>query len=489
MNLLEETASGILRLLQAREVSSREVVEAFLERLEEAEPLVQAFLSVRAEEALREAEEADRKRARGERVGLLEGLPVAIKDNIAVRGLPTTCGSRILENFISPYDATAVEKLKAEGAIIMGKTNLDEFAMGSSCENSAFFPTRNPWDTSRVPGGSSGGSAAAVAAREIPLALGSDTGGSIRQPAALCGVTGLKPTYGRVSRYGLVAFASSLDQIGPLGRDAEDCALCLSVIAGRDPRDATSAPHEVPDYTAHLVPEIRGLRLGIPREYFSRGVETGVREAVEEALSILADLGAEVEECSLPHTPYGVAAYYLIAPAEASSNLARYDGVRYGYRAQAEDYLSLYLRTRGQGFGREVRRRIILGTYALSSGYYDQYYLKAQKVRTLIRRDFDQAFKRYDLLVTPTSPTVAFRLGEKVEDPLAMYLSDVCTIPPNLAGLPAISIPCGFSAGLPVGMQLIGPLFSEGLLLQVAYAFQQATDFHRRRPPLGGVSE
>ncbi|MBX5493149.1 MAG: Asp-tRNA(Asn)/Glu-tRNA(Gln) amidotransferase subunit GatA [Chloroflexi bacterium] len=469
--------------LRAREVSAVELTEAYLARIERVEPAVRAFLTITADEARAQARDADARRAAGEDAPLL-GLPLALKDVLCTAGVRTTCGSRMLEQFVPPYDATAVARLAAAGAVFLGKTNMDEFAMGSSTENSAFFPTRNPWDIDRVPGGSSGGSAAAVAALEAPAALGTDTGGSIRQPAALCGVVGLKPTYGRVSRYGLVAFASSLDQIGPFARTAADCALLLAVLAGADPCDATALPDPVPDYLAELAGDLRGLRVGVPREYFGSGLEPGVEAAVRAALTQLEELGATVDEVSLPHTEYGVAVYYLIAPAEASANLARYDGVKYGYAVPAPTLLDGYFRTRAEGFGAEVKRRIMLGTYALSAGYYDAYYLKAQKVRTLIKGDFDRAFERFDVLATPTSPTVAFRLGERLTDPLAMYLSDVCTIPVNLAGLPGLSVPCGFVDGLPVGLQLIGPPLSEGRLLRVAQRYQDATDWHRRYPYL-----
>jgi aspartyl-tRNA(Asn)/glutamyl-tRNA(Gln) amidotransferase subunit A len=472
--------------LRARAVSAVELTEAFLTRIERVEPAVRAFLTVTAERARAQARAADARRAAGEEAPLL-GLPLALKDVLCTAGVPTTCGSRILAGFVPPYDATAVARLAAAGAVFLGKTNMDEFAMGSSTENSAFFPTRNPWDLARVPGGSSGGSAACVAALEAPASLGTDTGGSIRQPAALCGVVGLKPTYGRVSRYGLVAFASSLDQIGPFARTAADCALLLAVIAGADPCDSTALADPVPDYLAELQGDLRGLRVGVPREYFGSGLEPGVEAAVRAALATLAELGAAVDEVSLPHTEYGVAAYYLIAPAEASANLARYDGVKYGYSVSAPTLLDSYFRTRAEGFGPEVKRRIMLGTYALSAGYYDAYYLKAQKVRTLIKGDFDRAFERFDVLATPTSPTVAFRLGERLSDPLAMYLSDVCTIPVNLAGLPGLSVPCGFVDGLPVGLQLIGPPLSEGLLLRVAQRYQDATDWHRRYPSLSAA--
>ena len=433
-----------------------------------------AYISLDEEGALRKAEEVDARVARGEEVGVLAGVPVAVKDNICIKGMRTTCASKILENFVSPYDATVVEKLKAADAVFLGKTNLDEFAMGSSTENSYFGPTRNPHDPERVPGGSSGGSAAALAAGEAVLALGSDTGGSIRQPASFCGVVGLKPTYGRVSRYGLVAFASSLDQIGPMAKNVKDTALLLNVISGYDPRDSTSAPVEVPDFTKALDEGIEGIRIGLPREYFAEGLEDEVREKVLEAVDILEGEGAEVVEVSLPHTKYAIATYYIVAPAEASSNLARYDGVKYGFRAEGRDLYEMYCNTRSQGFGEEVKRRIMLGTYTLSAGYYEAYYLKALKVRTLIKQDFEEAFETCDLLATPTSPTVAFRLGEKVADPLTMYLSDVYTVSVNLAGLPGISVPCGSSDGLPVGLQLIGRPFDEETLLRVAHVVERS---------------
>ncbi|MEE9585158.1 MAG: Asp-tRNA(Asn)/Glu-tRNA(Gln) amidotransferase subunit GatA, partial [Candidatus Brocadiales bacterium] len=420
----------------------------------------------------------------GERPGLLAGVPTAVKDNICTRGLRTTCASKILGNFVPPYDAHVTERLKAEGAVIVGKTNLDEFAMGSSTENSGFKPTRNPWDADRSPGGSSGGSAAAVAAGMAYMALGSDTGGSVRQPASFCGVVGMKPTYGRVSRYGLVAFGSSLDQIGPITRDVRDAALLLQVIAGHDERDSTCAKMPVPDYVSTLEDRIDGVRIGVPKEYFAEGLNDEVRQAVEGAIETYKSLGASVVEISLPHTPYAVAVYYIIATAEASSNLARYDGVRYGYRTAASDgIISMYSRSRAEGFGSEVKRRIMLGTYALSSGYYEAYYLKASKVRNLIRQDFLSAFEDVDVILGPTSPTPAFRIGERIENPLEMYLSDVFTIPANLAGIPGISIPCGFTLeNLPIGMQLMGRHFDELTLLKVARAFEKETDYHLKRP-------
>jgi aspartyl-tRNA(Asn)/glutamyl-tRNA(Gln) amidotransferase subunit A len=466
--------------------TSEEATRAVLERIARVEGRVHAFVRVDPEGALEAARRADREAPPpGERPPLW-GAPVAIKDNMCTRGVPTTCSSRILEGFIPPYDAAVVERLRAAGAVVVGKTNLDEFAMGSSTENSAFGPTRNPWDTGTIPGGSSGGSAAAVAAGECLGALGSDTGGSIRQPAACCGVTGLKPTYGLVSRYGLVAFASSLDQIGPMARSVEDCAILLDAIAGHDPRDSTSSPAPVPRYAASLEGGVRGLRVGVVREFSGGGTDPEVEGAVRAALAALSALGAEVREVSLPRAKYAVAAYYILATAEASSNLARYDGVKYGRRAAgARDLADQYRRTRREGFGPEVRRRIMLGTYALSSGYYDAYYRKAQQVRTLIREDFRRAFAAVDVVASPTAPTAAFRIGEKADDPLQMYLSDVFTIPVNLAGVPGLALPCGHTAaGLPIGLQLVGPAFGEETLLRAGHAYQLATAHHLKRPPL-----
>lgn len=445
-----------------------------------------AYLSVAADQALAEAKRADQRLAANADVGPLTGIPVSLKDNLCTAGLRTTCASRMLETFTPPYDATVVARLKAAGMPIVGKTNMDEFAMGSSTENSAFGPTRNPWDLSRVPGGSSGGAAAAVAAGTAVFALGSDTGGSIRQPAAFCGVVGLKPTYGRVSRYGLIAFASSLDQVGPITKDVRDAALLLEAIAGGDPYDSTSIHAPVPRYVNELEGGVKGLVIGLPREYFSEGIAPQVRAAVMKAVEVLEQQGARVQELSLPHTRYALAAYSVISTAEASSNLGRFDGVRYGYRSQqADDVGTMFRATRKEGFGAEVKRRIMLGTYALSAGYYDAYYLQALKVRTLIRRDFDAAFSRCDVLATPTAPTTAFALGEKAESPLEMYLSDICTVAVNLAGLPAITVPCGFDqAGLPIGLQLIGPALSESRLLRAAYTYEQAAGTGRRMPNL-----
>ena len=468
--------------LTSRQISSVELTQACLDRIDAVEDRVQAFLTLTPEVALAQAEEADRMLAAGEG-GPLTGVPVQIKDVMCTKGVLTTCASRMLENFVPVYSATAVERIIGQGAVMLGKGNMDEFAMGSSCENSAFHPTHNPWDLDRVPGGSSGGAAASVAAGETIFSLGSDTGGSVRQPAALCGVVGLKPTYGLVSRYGLIAFASSLDQIGPMGRTVADCALVLSVIAGHDPRDATSVNREPKDYAAALGQDIKGLRLGVPEEYFVDGMDPGTRKAIEEAVSTLEGLGASVRPVSLPTTRYALACYYIIAPSECSANLARYDGVRYGYSYQeTDDMWEALEKTREHGFGPEVTRRVMLGTYALSSGYYDAYYLKAQQARTLIRQDFDRVFQEVDALVTPTSPVTAFNIVEKIGDPVQMYLIDVCTLPPNIAGLPALSVPCGFSAGLPVGMQLIGPHFSEETLLRTAHAYEKTTQWSKARP-------
>jgi aspartyl-tRNA(Asn)/glutamyl-tRNA(Gln) amidotransferase subunit A len=485
------TAHEARELLDRREVSSVELTQAALERIRQVEDRVKAFVTVTEDFALEQARKADARIAAGD-VRPLTGIPMQLKDNMCTRGIRTTCSSRMLEHFVPPYDATVARRLYAEGAVLVGKGNMDEFAMGSSTENSAFFPTRNPWDLERVPGGSSGGAAAAVAAGEGVFSLGSDTGGSIRQPAALCGVVGLKPTYGLVSRYGLVAFASSLDQIGPITKDVHDSALVLNAIAGHDPCDSTSIPYDIPDYTkainlvgAHSRAPLRGLRIGVPREYFVAGMEPGVESAVRSAIHTLEGLGAEVAETSLPHTPYALAVYYIIAPSEASANLARYDGVKYGYSARdAHSMWDALEKTRQQGFGPEVKRRIMLGTYALSAGYYDAYYLKALRVRTLIRREFQQAFESFDALVTPTSPSVAFRLGEKTADPVQMYLSDVFTIPANIAGIPGISIPCGMVDGLPVGFQIMTKALGEETLFRVAYAYEQATEWHRMRPEL-----
>ncbi|MBM3154252.1 MAG: Asp-tRNA(Asn)/Glu-tRNA(Gln) amidotransferase subunit GatA [Chloroflexi bacterium] len=473
------------QLLKRKQLSSVELTKACLKRLAQAEEKVHACITVCGEMAMRQAAEADKAIGSG-KAKPLTGIPTIIKDNMCTRGIKTTCASRILENFVPPYNATVVEKLNAAGVVVLGKANMDEFAMGSSTENSAFFPTRNPWDLDRVPGGSSGGSAVAVAADEAVYTLGSDTGGSIRQPAGFCSVVGMKPTYGRVSRFGLVAFASSLDQIGPITKTVTDCALVMNVISGHDPRDSTSVPNPVPDYTKSLIPDLKKLRIGIPKEYLVEGMQPEVRVIMQAAIAKLEELGAEVDwNVSLPHTKYALAAYYILAPSEASANLARYDGVKYGfsYRDTSNMWEAME-KTKQFGFGAEVKRRIMLGTYALSAGYYDAYYLKAQKVRTLIKQEFDHAFEKYDALVTPTSPTVPFKLGERVDDPVQMYLSDICTLPTNIAGIPGISVPAGFVDGLPVGMQILGKHFDEATLLRIAFAYEQATDWRKKRPPM-----
>lgn len=477
MRLIELTACQLREMILCGEVTAEELTSQVLDRIEEQEEAINAYISIFPEQAISQAREIDRRIEAGDKVGVLAGIPVAVKDNICVQGSLTTCGSYILSNFIPPYDATVVQRLRVEDAIIVGKANMDEFAMGSSSETSYFGPVKNPYDPTRTPGGSSGGSAAAVAMGEAILALGSDTGGSVRQPAAFCGVVGMKPTYGRVSRYGLVAYASSLDQIGPLAKDVADCALLLRVIAGHDPRDSTSVDLEVPDYLASLNPQVSGMRIGLPREYFAEGLDPEVERAVKEAVARLEELGAQVEEVSLPHTDYAIAAYYIIATAEASSNLARYDGARYGHRSSnPRDLAEMYAQSRSEGFGEEVKRRIMLGTYVLSAGYYEAYYRKAQKVRTLIKEDFDRAFRGCDVLITPTSPTPAFRLGEKLDDPLTMYLSDIYTISVNLAGIPAISVPCGLSSsGLPIGLQILGKPFDEETILRGALAVEQTS--------------
>ncbi len=475
-------------MLEKGEVSAKEIIESVYKRIEAVEDSIKAYVTLTREEAATMADSADRDIGAGKKKPL-SGIPIAIKDNMCTRGILTTCSSKILGNFIPPYESTATSRLVESGYVLTGKTNLDEFAMGSSTENSGFFTTRNPWDTGRIPGGSSGGSAAAVAADECIAALGSDTGGSIRQPASLCGVVGLKPTYGRVSRYGLVAFASSLDQIGPVTKNVTDASILLNIISGSDLRDSTSAPVAVPDFTAVIGMDIKGLKVGIPKEYFIAGMDPEVDQAVKQAIRQLESLGAIPVEVSLPHSDYAVATYYVLATSEASSNLARYDGVKYGFRVPdtggAKDLMDMYMQTRAQGFGEEVKRRIMLGTYALSSGYYDAYYKKAQQARTLIKNDFDKAFNTVDLIATPTSPTPAFRVGEKTDDPLQMYLADIFTISVNLAGVPAISIPCGFTSGnLPVGLQLIGRHFDEETLLKASYAYEQSTDWHKRKPSL-----
>jgi len=485
MELCQLTAYQLHEMLMRKEVTSREITASVLKRIAKVEDRIHSFITLTPDIARQQAALADERIQKGEATPLT-GIPLAIKDLICTQGVRTTCGSHILENYIPPYDATVIEKLKAAGAVLVGKANMDEFAMGSSTENSFFGPTRNPWDLERIPGGSSGGSAAAVAADECIVSLGSDTGGSIRQPAACCGIVGLKPTYGRVSRFGLVAFASSLDQIGPFAKDVRDTALLLKVISGHEPRDSTSMEIPIPDYTRALNGDIRSLVLGVPKEVFSEGLDPEVASAFQKAIHALEDLGAKAIEVSLPHSQYAVAAYYIIAPAEASSNLARYDGVKYGFRAKGvPELLEMYKESRSLGFGPEVKRRIMLGTYALSAGYYDAYYRKASQVRTLIGEDFQKAFAQCDVLLTPTAPTPAFRIGEKVDDPLQMYLSDIFTIPCNLAGLPGISLPCGFSRqGLPIGLQILANHFQEEKILRVAYAYKQNTDFHQRKPTL-----
>ena len=483
MSLAALTLHDAGEKLRAGEFTSVELTEAIFQRIAAIDERIHAYLTLDRAGALAQARAADARIRANDAVSPLLGIPVALKDNFLTQGLLTTAASKMLGEFVPPYDATTVRKLRAAGGVFVGKTNLDEFAMGSSAENSAFFPTRNPWNLDRIPGGSSGGSAAAVAADECIAALGTDTGGSIRQPAACCGVVGLKPTYGRVSRYGIIAFASSMDQVGPITKDVRDSALVLEAIAGHDPADSTSDNRPVPRYSEGLTGDIKGLRLGIPKEFFVAGMQAEVEHSVRRAISELEKSGAVIEEISLPHTEYAVAVYYVVATAEASSNLARYDGMRYGYHAGAKDLTETYRITRDEGFGAEVKRRIMLGTYALSAGYYDAYYLKAQRVRTLIKGDFDEAFKRCDAIVTPTAPTTAFKLGEKTQDPLQMYLSDIYTISINLAGVPAISLPCGFDQdAMPVGMQVIGKHFDEATILRVAHAYEQATEWHKKRP-------
>lgn len=481
MELHRLTAHQLIDLIDKKETSPKEIAQDLLRRAEKSERKVKAFCLLEKEDIFAQCDELER---RADKKGKLFGIPVVVKDNICVEGQDTTCASKILKGFKAPYDATCVRRLKEEGAIILARANMDEFAFGSSCETSCYGPTHNPWDLKRIPGGSSGGSAACVAADETILAIGSDTGGSIRQPASLCGVVGLKPTYGRVSRYGLIAFASSLDQIGPLAKDVRDAALLMTVISGPDPLDSTCVERQVPDYTKSLVDDVKGLKIAYPKEYFAKGLDTEIKAAVEKALDLLKEKGAQVKEISLPHTEYAVADYYIVATAEASSNLARFDGIQYGYRSKHfDDLIDMYRKTRGDGFSEEAKRRIILGTYALSSGYYDAYYLRALKVRRMIKDDFDRAFSDCDCILTPTSPTVAFKIGERIDDPLAMYLSDVYTISVNLSGLPAISVPCGFNReGLPIGLQLIAKPFDEQMLFRVAYTFEQNTEWHKRKP-------
>ena len=486
MSLYEKPAHVLHDMLARNEISARELTEDVLSRMDAVEGDVGAYLLETREGALAQADAVDAKRAAGEKIPFLAGIPGAVKDNICTIGVRTTAASKILENFVPPYDATVMTKLYAEDAVILGKTNLDEFAMGGSTENSAFQPTHNPWDTARVPGGSSGGSAAAVASGTAIWALGSDTGGSIRQPASFCGIVGLKPTYGRVSRYGLMAYASSLDQIGPLTRDVTDAAHLMNVIAGHDPMDSTASRADVPDYTQALRADVNGLKIGLPKEYFIDGMDQEVEASVRKAIADMEAMGAEVREISLPHTDYAVSTYYLIAPAEAATNLERYDGVSYGARVDGEDLVDMMTRTRTEKFGAEVKRRILIGNYALSAGYYDAYYLKALKVRTLIQQDFTQAFEQVDVIMTPTAPTPAYRIGE-MTSPLQMYLQDISTVPLNLAGLPGISVPCGFTAaGLPIGLQIIGRPLAEETILRAAFAYEQGHDFHTKMAPIGG---
>ncbi|MCI0703173.1 MAG: Asp-tRNA(Asn)/Glu-tRNA(Gln) amidotransferase subunit GatA [Planctomycetia bacterium] len=485
MSLIEKTASELLALQAEGKASAVEIADAFLAAYSARESKLQSFMRAPDAVAVRkQAAEIDAKRKRGEKLGKLAGVPVAVKDVLCTKGIRTTCSSKILENFVPPYDAHVVERLKAEDAILFGKTNMDEFAMGSSTENSAYKSSRNPWDTERIPGGSSGGSAAAVAGCQAPVSLGTDTGGSIRQPAALCGIVGMKPTYGRVSRYGLIAFASSLDQIGPFAHDVRDCALMLEVIAGHDKRDSTSVNEPVPAYTRTVNDPVKELKIGVPKEFFGKGLDAEVATAVQQALKEYEKLGATLVPISLPHSPYALAAYYIVAPAEASSNLARFDGMHYGPRTKEKgDLIETYSKSRAEGFGKEVQRRIILGTYVLSSGYKDAYYVKALKVRRLVKKDFDDAFATCDVVMGPTTPSAAFKIGEKSDDPLALYLSDVYTVSCNLAGLPGVSIPCGFTkSGLPIGLQLLGAPFEEEKLLRIARMYESASDWHTKRP-------
>ncbi len=484
MSLIEKTAAELLTLQAGGEASASDIADAFLAAIRDRDPKVHAFQHVDEADAKAQAAAVDAKRKSGAKLGPLAGVPVAVKDVLCTKGTPTTCSSKILQGFVPPYDATVVERLRAADAVLIGKTNMDEFAMGSSTENSAYFTTRNPWDTDCIPGGSSGGSAAAVAACEAPLSLGTDTGGSIRQPAAVCGIVGIKPTYGRVSRYGLIAFASSLDQVGPFTHDVTDCALMMEVLAGHDPRDSTSVNEPVPAYTKSLNAPVKGLKIGVPKEFFSEGIDPEVEAAVRTALKEYEKQGAKLIDVSLPHSPYALAAYYIVAPAEASSNLARYDGMHYGHRTkQKADLIATYAKSRSEGFGKEVQRRILIGTYVLSSGYANKYYVKALKVRRLVKQDYDDAFKQCDVVMGPTTPTAAFKIGSKSDDPLAMYLSDIYTVSCNLAGIPGISIPCGFTkAGLPIGLQLLSPPFDEEKMLRVARMYESATDWHTKRP-------
>ena len=488
MKLFEQPAHVLHDMLVNKEITSLELTQAVLARIDEVEGDVQAYMTITREEALAQAKAVDEKIAKGEEIAFWEGIPGAIKDNICTKGIKTTCASKILQKFVPPYDATVMQKLEAQNPVVLGKTNLDEFAMGGSTENSAYHPTCNPWNTDCVPGGSSGGSAAAVAAGTAVWALGSDTGGSIRQPASFCGVVGMKPTYGRVSRYGLVAYASSLDQIGPITKDVTDCAHILNIIAGRDEMDSTSLDVQVPDFTKALVQDVKGLKIGLPKEYFVKGMDPEVEAAVKNGVKELEKLGAEVVEISLPNTDYAISTYYLIAPAEAATNLARYDGVSYGERAEdASDLVEMMTKTRTQYLGEEVKRRIMIGNYALSAGYYDAYYLKALKVRRLVKEDYDKAFKDVDVIICPAAPSVAYKIGEKIANPLEMYLQDACTVPLNLAGLPGISVPCGYNKDkMPIGMQIIGKALDEETILRVAYTYEQSQSYHEDRAQLGG---
>ena len=488
MELYEYTVHELADKLEKGEITSEEITKSYYSRIKEIDPKVKAYITILEDEAIKKAKEIDEKRKSGEKLPKYAGIPIGIKDNICMDGIKTTCSSKMLENFVSPYNATVIEKLNEEQLVYLGKLNMDEFAMGGSTEHSAFFKTHNPWDLDRVPGGSSGGSSAAVAAEIAPWALGSDTGGSIRQPASLCGVVGLKPTYGLVSRYGLVAFASSLDQIGPLTKDVTDSAILLNLITGFDEKDSTSMDVEKKDYTKSLVNDVKGMKIGIPKEFIGDGINEEVRKAILDVAKKYKELGAEVEECSLDIGKYSIAVYYIIACAEASSNLGRFDGIRYGYRTEKFDNLrDIYKNSRSEGFGPEVKRRIILGTYVLSSGYYDAYYKKAQKVRTIIKNEYDKLFEKYDLLLTPTSPTTAFKIGEKVNNPLEMYLADICTVPVNIAGLPGMNLPCGLDKdSLPIGFQLIGKAFSEEKIFRAAYTYEQNTNFRENKPSFKG---
>lgn len=489
MDITTLTIHEAKSMLEKGEITSEELTKAYIDRIKKVDNTIKSYITVCEDSALLKAKSIDEKRKNGEKLGSLAGIPIGIKDNMCIKGVKTTCASKMLENFVAPYSATVIEKLEEEGAVILGKLNMDEFAMGASTERSAFFPTKNPWNLSKVPGGSSGGSAAAVSADLAIATLGSDTGGSIRQPSSFCSTVGLKPTYGLVSRYGLVAFASSLDQIGPITKDVEDCAIMMNVLAGHDDKDTTSANIEKIEYTQFLQNDVKGLKIGVPKEYIGEGIHEEVKKAIMDACEVFKKLGATIEECTIPVTKYVLPTYYIIACAEASSNLGRFDGIRYGYRTKEYSTLKeLYEKSRSEGFGEEVKRRILLGTYVLSSGYYDAYYTKAQKVRTMVIEQFKEAFKKYDVLLTPTSPITAYDIGSKTDDPVAMYLSDICTVSINIAGVPAISIPCGFDLGnMPIGMQLIGKHFDEKTLLRCAYTFEKNTDFNKVKPEIGGI--